>query len=67
MARLIQDKLKVGLADELLFGELTGGGLVKVDLKDGEIVFDCEPGEPEPDEDEDDPGDSGAARRKALV
>jgi ATP-dependent Clp protease ATP-binding subunit ClpA len=32
MARLIQDKLKRALADELLFGKLTNGGHVRVDL-----------------------------------
>ena len=32
MARLIQDKLKRALADELLFGKLTNGGHVSVDL-----------------------------------
>src|SRR6056297_152877 len=31
MARLIQDKLKRALADELLFGKLTNGGHVRVD------------------------------------
>lgn len=38
MSRLIQDKLKVALADELLFGKLQHGGTAAVDLKDGEIV-----------------------------
>jgi ATP-dependent Clp protease ATP-binding subunit ClpA len=34
MARLIQDKLKRPLADELLFGKLSNGGHVAVDLDD---------------------------------
>ena len=38
MARLIQDKLKRPLAEELLFGELEHGGHVIVDLEKDEIV-----------------------------
>ena len=37
--RLIQDKLKKPLADELLFGKLTGGGEVNVDLDGDELSF----------------------------
>ena len=37
--RLIQDKLKKPLADELLFGKLTGGGEVNVDLVEDELSF----------------------------
>ena len=39
MARLIQDKLKVALADELLFGKLEHGGVAAVDLVNGEIAI----------------------------
>ncbi len=40
MARLIQEKLKKPLAEEVLFGELSkGGGTVKVTLVDGEIAI----------------------------
>ncbi|WP_242107605.1 ATP-dependent Clp protease ATP-binding subunit ClpA [Luteimonas aquatica] len=46
MARLIQDKIKRPLADELLFGKLVQGGRVGVDVKDGEIVLDVQ-AEPE--------------------
>ena len=35
MARVIQDEIKQVIADELLFGELTNGGRVKIDIKDG--------------------------------
>ncbi|EAN8121013.1 ATP-dependent Clp protease ATP-binding subunit ClpA, partial [Salmonella enterica] len=43
MARLIQDKIKRPLAEEILFGELSEhGGVVHVDLRDGELVFDFE-------------------------
>ncbi|MBL4782760.1 MAG: ATP-dependent Clp protease ATP-binding subunit ClpA [Porticoccaceae bacterium] len=39
MARLIQEKLKKPLAEEVLFGDLaSGGGTVKVSLVDGEIA-----------------------------
>lgn len=39
MRRLIQDKIKRHLADELLFGKLTEGGVVKISENDGELVF----------------------------
>ena len=43
MARLIQDKIKRPLAEEILFGELAEhGGVVHIDLRDGELVFDYE-------------------------
>jgi ATP-dependent Clp protease ATP-binding subunit ClpA len=40
MARLIQEKIKRALAEELLFGRLSEGGRVSVDLKEDELVFD---------------------------
>jgi ATP-dependent Clp protease ATP-binding subunit ClpA len=43
MARVIQDELKVALADELLFGKLEHGGNAYVDLVDGKLVVRCEP------------------------
>ena len=43
LARLIQDRIKKPLADELLFGKLVKGGTVKVGVKDGDLVFTCEP------------------------
>ncbi|WP_449445925.1 ATP-dependent Clp protease ATP-binding subunit ClpA [Thermomonas brevis] len=46
MARLIQDKIKRPLADELLFGKLVGGGRVALDAVDGELVLDVQ-AEPE--------------------
>jgi ATP-dependent Clp protease ATP-binding subunit ClpA len=46
MARLIQDRIKRPLADELLFGKLIGGGRVTVDVKDDELVVESQP-EPE--------------------
>ncbi|WP_339829472.1 ATP-dependent Clp protease ATP-binding subunit ClpA [uncultured Arenimonas sp.] len=46
MARLLQDKIKRPLADELLFGKLANGGRVSVDVRDGELVVDSQ-AEPE--------------------
>jgi len=39
MARLIKDRIKKPLAEELLFGRLVGGGTVRVDVKGGELAF----------------------------
>ncbi len=39
MARVIQESIKKGLANELLFGKLVGGGRVKVSVKRGELKF----------------------------
>ncbi len=39
MSRLIQDKIKQPLAEELLFGKLTDGGEVNVTMKDGKPSF----------------------------
>ncbi|CAM4167374.1 ATP-dependent Clp protease ATP-binding subunit ClpA [Pseudoalteromonas byunsanensis] len=39
MARVIQDKLKKPLANEILFGKLSDGGSVKVGVKGGELDF----------------------------
>jgi ATP-dependent Clp protease ATP-binding subunit ClpA len=38
MQRLIQDMIRKALADELLFGKLTNGGKVVVDLDDADAV-----------------------------
>jgi ATP-dependent Clp protease ATP-binding subunit ClpA len=40
MARLIQDKVKRAIADELLFGSLADGGKVTLDARDGELTVD---------------------------
>ncbi len=42
MARLIQDKIRAALADELLFGRLAHGGKVTVDVRDENIVLEFE-------------------------
>jgi ATP-dependent Clp protease ATP-binding subunit ClpA len=41
--RLIQDKIKRRLGDELLFGELQAGGHVQVDVEAGELQFSFTP------------------------
>jgi ATP-dependent Clp protease ATP-binding subunit ClpA len=43
MARLIQEKIKSELAEELLFGKLENGGVVHVGEQDGELSFEFEP------------------------
>jgi len=45
MARLIQDKVKRAIADELLFGKLADGGKVNLGVKDGELTVDTEAAE----------------------
>ncbi|MEM0978526.1 MAG: ATP-dependent Clp protease ATP-binding subunit ClpA [Pseudomonadota bacterium] len=45
LARVIQESIKKPLAEELLFGKLTKGGLVKVGLKDGDLDIQIEPPE----------------------
>ena len=42
MARLIQEKIKKPLAEELLFGELSGGGRVTITVSEGELAFEFE-------------------------
>jgi ATP-dependent Clp protease ATP-binding subunit ClpA len=39
MARVIQDKIKRNLANEILFGKLCNGGAVDIQLKDDELAF----------------------------
>jgi len=39
LGRIIQDKVKKPLADELLFGKLAKGGQVTVDMADGKLSF----------------------------
>jgi ATP-dependent Clp protease ATP-binding subunit ClpA len=42
MGRLVQQKIREPLAEELLFGKLQNGGTVVVDLKDGKLVLNVE-------------------------
>ena len=46
MGRLIQEKIKQPLAEELLFGKLADGGEVNVTLKDGKPHFELTPAPP---------------------
>ncbi len=46
MGRLIQEKIKQPLAEELLFGKLADGGEVSVTLKDGKPSFELTPAPP---------------------
>ena len=39
LARIVQEYVKKPLAEELLFGKLTGGGLVSIEFQDGELSF----------------------------
>jgi ATP-dependent Clp protease ATP-binding subunit ClpA len=39
MGRLIQEKIKQPLAEELLFGKLVHGGEVSIKLKDNALTF----------------------------
>jgi len=42
MARLISEKIRKPLAEELLFGRLANGGHIKVTVKEGELVLEYE-------------------------
>ena len=39
LGRVIQENIKKPLAEELLFGKLEKGGVVRVDVKDDKLVF----------------------------
>jgi ATP-dependent Clp protease ATP-binding subunit ClpA len=41
MARLLQERIKRPLADELLFGKLIDGGRVQVLVRDGQLVVEA--------------------------
>jgi ATP-dependent Clp protease ATP-binding subunit ClpA len=43
LGRLIQNEIKKSLAEELLFGKLVAGGLVKIGMKDRALTFEHEP------------------------
>ena len=42
MARIIQDEVKTPLTDEVLFGKLRSGGIVKLDMKDNNLLISYE-------------------------
>jgi ATP-dependent Clp protease ATP-binding subunit ClpA len=39
MARVIQENIKKPLADEILFGKLAEGGMVRIKVEDGKLAF----------------------------
>ncbi|MFM8331672.1 MAG: ATP-dependent Clp protease ATP-binding subunit ClpA [Candidatus Methylumidiphilus sp.] len=39
MARVIQENIKKPLADEILFGKLADGGMVRISVEDGKLAF----------------------------
>ncbi len=45
LARVIQDRIKKPLAEELLFGKLAKGGVVRVGMEDGKLTFGFEAAE----------------------
>ncbi len=46
MSRLIQERVKQPLAEELLFGQLSAGGEVHVSVKDDKLAFELSPAAP---------------------
>src|SRR5690606_38558591 len=63
MARVIQDKVKRPLADELLFGKLVNGGRVSADVRDDELQVEASP---QPQQLLQAPGRRGPARERAA-
>ena len=43
LSRLIQEKIKKPIAEEILYGKLSNGGNIRVDLKDKQLTFDFKP------------------------
>ncbi len=43
LGRVIQEQIKKPLAEELLFGKLVNGGIVKIDYKKDDLKFDVKP------------------------
>src|SRR5687768_10074629 len=62
MARLVQEKIKQPLAEELLFGKLVNGGEVKVRIKDNAPSFEIVPAAPKPTK-----AKGGKPDRKSVV
>jgi len=42
MARVIQENIKKPLAEEILFGKLSEGGIVRINVEDGQLAFTIE-------------------------
>ncbi|POF62222.1 ATP-dependent Clp protease ATP-binding subunit ClpA [Novacetimonas maltaceti] len=58
LGRVIQENIKKPLAEELLFGKLVKGGVVKISLKDGKLDFDYISHDPSSSAPESDEGDN---------
>ena len=71
MGRLMQEKIKQPLAEELLFGKLVNGGEVVVGLKDNALTFEVTPAAPKgkraPTPKKDPPKKSGGRKAKDAV
>ncbi|HCP01087.1 MAG TPA: ATP-dependent Clp protease ATP-binding subunit ClpA, partial [Rhodospirillaceae bacterium] len=72
LARVIQENLKKPLAEELLFGELSRGGAVKVGVKDDMLTFDLTKDKPtsddgKPKRKKSNANDPGGEREAALI
>src|SRR5919205_556675 len=66
MGRLVQEKIKQPLAEELLFGKLVGGGEVKVRIKDNAPAFEITPAAPKASKSKAKPkADKATAKKKA--
>jgi ATP-dependent Clp protease ATP-binding subunit ClpA len=65
MARLVQEKIKQPLAEELLFGKLVDGGEVKVRIKDNAPTFEIVPAPPKAPKGKKPEPPKARARRKA--
>ena len=63
LGRVIQDRIKRPLSNEVLFGELEHGGRVVVDARDGEVVLDFHGGEAQRDGDARDQDDEASDDR----
>ncbi len=65
LARVIQEHIKKPLAEELLFGRLVKGGIVRIGLVDGKLAFDFDD-EPTPEKPKR-KGGKGGSKAKSLV
>ncbi len=64
LSRVIQEHLKKPLAEELLFGKLTKGGVVKVTVADDKLAFDLEEDKPSSKGGKGGSGKGGGKRKK---
>jgi ATP-dependent Clp protease ATP-binding subunit ClpA len=68
MSRIIQEHIKKPLADELLFGRLKKGGVVKVTVgKDGQLAFEIFEADPRPPAPDDEEGEGNETREPEFA